>query len=212
MRDYETFRYAGKPFAFKIERDDSMGPPWEEHDGHGDVSEWTSRGKAPGELVLSEDRGSFRYYDFAGACKIARRDGWGFLPGPLQLLRVDGKWQAWVNSPRSRRYARGKWRFDKLFFAMDRDVNRAIGAVYAAHRATMSARAYAAGAAMSDFERLRGWCAGQWEWVGVVVARVNEDGADFDGETQSVWGIESDSPDYHAETARELAAEFGESE
>lgn len=60
-----------------VDYDQCMGAPWEEHDGHGPVSEWTTRDKRPGERVLSEDRGSKRYYDFAEAVKIARRDGWG---------------------------------------------------------------------------------------------------------------------------------------
>jgi hypothetical protein len=57
--------------------DDTLGAPWEEHDGHGVVSEWTRRDKAPGELVLCEDRGKRRFYDFSESVKIARRHGWG---------------------------------------------------------------------------------------------------------------------------------------
>jgi hypothetical protein len=60
-----------------IEADTDMGPPWEEHDGHGPVSAWTSRNKRPGERTLNEDHGSRRFYDFAEAVKIARADGWG---------------------------------------------------------------------------------------------------------------------------------------
>lgn len=63
-----------------IERDDDMGEPWKEHDGHGPVSDWTSRDKAPGERVLYEDRGSKRYYDWQEAIKIAKRDGWDAKP------------------------------------------------------------------------------------------------------------------------------------
>jgi hypothetical protein len=54
-----------------------MGAPWEEHDGHGVVSDWTRRDKRSGEIVLCTDRGSKRYYDFAESMRIARRDGWG---------------------------------------------------------------------------------------------------------------------------------------
>ncbi len=57
--------------------DESMGAPWEEHDGHGIVSKWTSRTKNPGEMILAKDRGNYRYYDFAETVKVARRDGWG---------------------------------------------------------------------------------------------------------------------------------------
>ena len=69
------------------ERDDDAGAPWE-RDGHGDVSDWIRRTKRPGELVLNRDRDRARYYDFAGAVKIAKRDGWG--PGtPEQAARAD---------------------------------------------------------------------------------------------------------------------------
>jgi hypothetical protein len=63
-----------------IERDDDSGPPWNECDGHGPVSEWTGRGKRPGERVLIEDRGSKRFYDYQEAIKIAKRDGWDAAP------------------------------------------------------------------------------------------------------------------------------------
>lgn len=61
----------------KIEYDSDTGAPWEEHDGYGDVTGWERRAKLPGEMILSENRRSRRFYDFQGACKIARRDGWG---------------------------------------------------------------------------------------------------------------------------------------
>lgn len=64
----------------RVEHDGDMGPPWEEDDGHGPVSEWTRRAKHPGEMVLAEDRGHKRFYDFAEAVKIARRDGWDAPP------------------------------------------------------------------------------------------------------------------------------------
>jgi hypothetical protein len=56
---------------------DDIGTPWEWEDGHGPVSEWTMRGKRPGEWVLCTDRhGSKRYYDAKAAQAIALRDGW----------------------------------------------------------------------------------------------------------------------------------------
>jgi hypothetical protein len=67
----------GTEIEVRVIPDESMGPPWEEYDGHGPVSEWTTRDKHPGELVLARDRGASRYYDFSEAVKIARRDGWG---------------------------------------------------------------------------------------------------------------------------------------
>jgi len=64
----------------RIEHDPDYGEPWKEHDGHGPVSEWTTRPKLAGEFVLAQEGftgGQRRYYDFAAACRIARADGWG---------------------------------------------------------------------------------------------------------------------------------------
>lgn len=72
----------GRFFRVEIERDDCARAPWEECDGHGPVSEWTTRDKAPGELILVKDRRSQRYYDFAGAVRQARREGWGVAQPP----------------------------------------------------------------------------------------------------------------------------------
>ncbi len=63
-----------------VERDDCHGAPWKENDGHGPVSEWTTRDKRPGERVLSMDRHSKRFYDFAAAVEIAKRDRWDAPP------------------------------------------------------------------------------------------------------------------------------------
>lgn len=75
--DGDTFERNGYTFRVRLTRDEDICEPWKEFDGHGPVSEWTRRGKASGERILVEDRGSYRYYDFRAAVAIARRDGWG---------------------------------------------------------------------------------------------------------------------------------------
>ncbi len=78
----------------RIVRDDDGTPPWDREDGHGPVSEWTSRSKEPGERVLAEDRhGVRRYYGFAEAVRLARRDGWRALdePDPMTSGRTPGQ-------------------------------------------------------------------------------------------------------------------------
>src|SRR5262245_23356883 len=80
--DGETFTRGGHTFKIAIVRDDDMGAPWKEHDGHGPVSDWRrsdkiGADKSPGERVLCRDRHSYRLYDFQEAVRIARRDGWG---------------------------------------------------------------------------------------------------------------------------------------
>lgn len=77
----QTFDLPGGITAkVETERDENMGPPWEEHDEHGPVSDWTTRDKRAGERVLCTDGRSHRYYDFAKAVKIAKRDGWDAPP------------------------------------------------------------------------------------------------------------------------------------
>ncbi len=73
--DFEGWRIVAT-----IHDDDDNTAPWKQEDGHGPVSDWTSRDKAPGELVLNEDGRSKRFYDFAEAVKIAKRDGWNAEP------------------------------------------------------------------------------------------------------------------------------------
>jgi len=73
----KTIEHNGTEHRVTIERDNFMYAPWEENDGHGIVSDWEHRDKAPGELVLCSDRGGKRFYDFEESVKIARRDGWG---------------------------------------------------------------------------------------------------------------------------------------
>jgi hypothetical protein len=69
-----------------VHQDQHMGEPWNEHDGHGIVSEWTTRNKSAGELILHQDGRSKLFYDFAETMKIAKRDGWGLSPERLSKL------------------------------------------------------------------------------------------------------------------------------
>lgn len=139
-------------FAVKFERDDDMAAPWESTDGHGPVTGWVTRPKRAGELVLNTDRESKRYYDYAEACKIARRDGWDSAPFN------DG---------------------------------------------SETKRQQAAKAARSNFEYLRAWCNNEWEYVGVIVTLLDDEGNPTDI-SDSIWGTETFG-DYHHETARQIA-------
>lgn len=70
----------GFTLTARIEPDTDMGAPWVEHDGHGPVSEWTTRDKLPGERIINEDGNSRRYYDFKAAIKQAKAEGWDAPP------------------------------------------------------------------------------------------------------------------------------------
>lgn len=77
LYDNQVFDHNGKSFRVRYETDQDSGAPWDECDGHGVISDWTTRSKRPGERVLSEDGRSRRYYDVTATLAIARRDGWG---------------------------------------------------------------------------------------------------------------------------------------
>jgi hypothetical protein len=154
----ETIIRNGRRYTFKIEHDDGMGEPWKEHDGHGVVSDWTRRDKAPGEVIIASDRGSHRFYDIAGTTRLARRDHWGLSDASKARLAA--------------RIGREPKRGDIV-----------------------------AEAVRLDCERMRGWCNDQWHWCGVIVTSP-------EGETRSLWGIESDGYEYHAEVAGELIDEL----
>lgn len=187
------FTQNGRAYVAECFADSDMGAPWEECDGHGIVSEWTKREKAPGEFILSDDGRKKRFYDFAESVKIARRDGWGYAPGKLTVERF-------------KRSGRAKYRARFAGVDIDGygpDQNAAILALYKAHRATMTAREYAARAAMADFEYLRKWCAGDWQYV---VVGVRPFGAP---DTPDSWnylgGVESEC---WIDTAHEIAGEM----
>lgn len=200
LHDNDIIEHDGARFRVEFPYDNSRSTPWENEDGHGPVSDWTTRAKRSGEIELCSDHSSKRYYDFAEACRIARHDGWGFLPGRLETVQDhDGQWHAYVRNL-------GNGKLTQLE-AKDPDINAAIRSIYAQHRATMSAREYAAGAAMRDFDRLRAWCNDQWQYVGVVVELV-DDNNEPTGETESLWGLESDDAEGMEETAHELADEI----
>lgn len=77
---YETFKFqhAGRTFLASLYHDDDSTPPWDREDGHGPVSDWRSKdSKAPGEVIINDDRGRARFYDVQAAQRIALRDGWG---------------------------------------------------------------------------------------------------------------------------------------
>ena len=76
---YETEEITQHGHNYRIEYfyDPTYGTPWHNEDGHGPVSDWTTREKRPGERVLNELRGQRRYYDFEAAVKKAKEERWG---------------------------------------------------------------------------------------------------------------------------------------
>ena len=126
--------------TIELERDDHMVEPWKECDGHGVVSEWTSRDKYLHERILCSDRSQHRFYDVRASIALALKDGWDHPP-----------------------YQTG------------------------------TKRERAARAVDADFEHLRAWCNGEWQWVGVIV-KVSRD--DHTIGEDSLWGIDDEKYAY----------------
>lgn len=181
MNMYRNLDDTVEGFTLTIEHDELHCAPWENEDGHGPVSDWTTRAKRPGELILSSARGRHCYYDFAEACRIACRDGWGFLPGNFRTEHgANSLVRLHVETFIERRC-------ETISTAWHDDMNDAIAALYAAHKATFpSDRAYHCAAARHDFELLRKWCDDEWHYCVVTVRN------DETGESNSIGGIASD--------------------
>jgi hypothetical protein len=73
---------AGYTAEVQFRYDTDHGAPWEDDDGRGIVSEWTTRDKLPGERVLCTDSHGRdkRFYDWAGTIAKAKADGWDAPP------------------------------------------------------------------------------------------------------------------------------------
>lgn len=80
LQSGDVFTHDGHTYKLEIERDECYLEPWKISDGHGVVTDWVRRSKRPGEYILAEDRGLYRYYDYAASLSIARKDGWGLSP------------------------------------------------------------------------------------------------------------------------------------
>lgn len=82
----------GHLFNVDIVRDEDIRFPWKTNDGHGPVSEWTTRRKGPGERVLLSEDGRQLLYDWNGALEKAVTDCWGISDDEkAQLTHVLGR-------------------------------------------------------------------------------------------------------------------------
>ncbi len=99
----------GRLFRVALHYDYCTGEPWVEHDGHGEVSDWERRSKRPGEMVLVEDRGSRLFYDFAGAVRKARAEGWNKAPYTWRTKREQAAAAALADFKRMRAWCNDEW-------------------------------------------------------------------------------------------------------
>lgn len=136
-----TLEYRGLRFTVTTEPDLDTGPPWEDCDGHGVVTDWVHHDSEQDTyasdyenplkfLVLSRDHGSTRYYDVQASLRKARAEQWGLSDKELQQLRLTELARTGQEP------------------SADEIRNRAM---------------------LLDYQYLRGWCQDDWRYVGVVV-------------------------------------------
>lgn len=111
----DRFEHEGHKFGVTFPADDDYDAPWDREDGHGQVSEWRRVGysgnplKAPGELILARDGRMYRVYDFAGACKLALKDGWGTSDSEGLSRKAIAAKAAREDFDRMRQFIDGQW-------------------------------------------------------------------------------------------------------
>ena len=76
--DFTTAK--GTHYRVEVSYDDFADEPWNYCDSHGPVSEWTTRDKRAGEVILAADGRSKRFYNFQEAIKKAKAEGWDAEP------------------------------------------------------------------------------------------------------------------------------------
>ena len=179
------FTHNGKTYIVQIEADTDHGAPWEENDGHGHVTDWETRDKRPGEVVLTHDRYTKRFYDVAETMRTARRDAWGLSPDAMARF-LERREFAWRNRANRRRLE---------------TVGYLVGPMPKPTRGEILAEAV-----RLDFEFLQGWCLDRWHYVGVCVYQAGDENPD--PYRHAVWGIESEDVAYLWETAEALADEI----
>jgi len=200
-----TVEHDGFTFTLSLEHDSDHGAPWDKECGHGPVTDWIAREKLPGELVLNDDGRSKRYYDFAEACRIARRDGWG---APMYKQSIEhGAPTGGLVRLCSQWFIGTELHTHESDWTDEIDLTDYIAAHEAMRASYPSARAYAAAAARADYDHLRDWCDwcdDKWSYVGAVVT-VSRNGIEL--ASASLWGIESTAGAYFCEVGNELAGE-----
>jgi hypothetical protein len=176
---------SGWSVVVRVETDMDAMPPWKEADGHGEVSDWRpANSKRAGERVLCGDgRGglgtdhSVWFYDFAGAVATARKDRWVCSHGiQRETCGVIG-------------------------IELCAEVLAGDACPHAQPNGHPTARAMAACVAEQDFNFLRRWCNGDWEYISVTVTLYDAEGEEAGSD--SLGGIESDG-DYWKQCAVEM--------
>lgn len=193
-------------FTFRVNfvDDDNNDAPWENDCGTGIVSEWTSRDKRAGERVLYADRNHHRYYDHAASMAKAKRDGWGLSADDQATLLKR------LCQPRViRRVASSEYHVDSRGIRCDIVHMETVTLPGRDPSKPLTPGEIAAEAVQRDFDHLRGWCNGDWNYCGVVITLIEDDDENAPIEySHALWGIESNASGYLSEVADELMDEY----
>jgi hypothetical protein len=127
LYDGSIIEVQGMNFKVSLTHDSDAGPPWEECDGHGPVSDWERRDKAPGEMILWEDRGSRRFYDFQEAVKQAKREGWNTAPYTFRTRGEQAHMSALADFEYLRRWCADQWEYVVLCVSLLDDSDEEMG-------------------------------------------------------------------------------------
>jgi hypothetical protein len=98
-------------------------------------------------------------------------------------------------------------RGSRLYYDVEATTAIAIRDSWGPKQDGLTALQNAAAAVESDYEYCRGWANDDWSWCGVIVTLQDVDGDDT-RESESLWGIESNSGAHLNEVALELAGEI----
>jgi hypothetical protein len=105
----ELLEEDGKQYRVDYSYDNTIGAPWEEYDGHGVVSEWTTREKRPSERVLASEGRTRRYYDVALSQMRAISDGWVAAPYDVGTPRQRAARAVEADYRRLKAWCNDKW-------------------------------------------------------------------------------------------------------
>lgn len=105
----ETEQYQGHEITIEWHYDQDCEPPWEHEDGHGEIRISRYNDKRPGERELWSDRGSYWFYDWQGAIKLAKKDGWDAPPYKTGTKGQQAERAVQADYDYLRRYCRDDW-------------------------------------------------------------------------------------------------------
>lgn len=109
--DTKTIERNGKMYRVDFHPDEGHYTPWDDEDGHGPVSEWETRNKAPGERVLCEDRRAKRFYGVQGAMQKALAEGWDAPPYGAGTKRQQAARAVEADFKRLRAWCNDEWQY-----------------------------------------------------------------------------------------------------